>query len=424
MKSREATIELYRRYVNIGLARLFELMNCGIEVRSEGNNVIDDKGIHFLDCGGYCVFLLGHCHPRVVSAVRAQLGNHPISSRVLINSQLAEAAEAVIRIAPPHMHFVWFANSGAEVVEAAIKLSRANGKRRLVAMRGGYHGKSMGALSVTAKETYRTPFYPLLDNVEFIPYGDTVALDTALANSFGDAAVILEPIQYEGGVCIPPTGYLSACSAICQRHKALFIIDEISTGLGRVGYWWGSMREPCAPDIVLTGKALGGGIMPVSALIAREEIFAPFNSEPLLHTSTFAGNPLACVAVTAAIETIIDENLIQKSSRVGEKLLYEIRQIARQGGSETIQDVRGLGLLIGLEFREEHYGAYFMMEMMKHRVLVSHSLNAHQVVRLTPPATLLEPEIGQILEAVERSLKAVDGLFERSSQSIKHHAPR
>lgn len=407
MLDRSEIIQHYRRHVNTGMARLFELMHCAIEVSSEPNFVIDEAGNRYLDCAGYCVFLLGHRPPAVITAVQEQLWRHPVSSRILINPQLAIAAKSLADIAPPSLDYVWFGNSGAEVVEAALKLARVNGKRRWISMEGGYHGKTIGALSVSGREAYRAPFTPLLDNIDFVPFGNANALDMALSKTPGEAAVILEPLQSEAGVIIPPAGFLHAASDACRHHGAFLIVDEISTGLGRTGQWWRCQAEPMELDVLLAGKSLGGGVLPVSALIATEEAFRPFNRDPLLHTSTFAGNPLACAAVVASIEAIQQEDIITKAQNIGRQLLAETHKLLVKTASPIICQVRGAGLLIGIEFREEHHAADFMLEMMSRKVLVSHSLNAHKVVRLTPPATLTDHDVAQLVTAIEASFTAV-----------------
>ena len=402
--NRSEVIANYRNHVNLGMARLFELMNSAIEVDSEPSFIIDETGNRYLDCAGYCVFLLGHKPLPVVKAIQEQLLLNPMSSRTLINPQLANAARELARIAPLGLEYVWFGNSGSEVVEAALKLAKANGKHRWISMEGGYHGKSIGALSVSGRESYRKPFYPLLENVNFVPFGNIDALNKTLSKTQGDAAVILEPLQSEAGVIIPPLGYLKAVSDACHKYGAFLIVDEISTGLGRTGEWWRCQVESTRPDILLTGKSLGGGILPVSALIATKDAFAPFNKEPLLHTSTFAGNPLACVAVMATIK-MIGDGVIGKAKNIGQRLLSEIQELTN---FPVVSDVRGAGLLIGIEFQKEHYAADFILELMSRKVLVSHSLNAHKVVRLTPPVTLTNDNIEQLLEAVVASLSAVN----------------
>lgn len=407
MLNRSELITAYRQHVNVGMARLFELMHSPVEVDSVENFIVDECGERYLDCAGYCVFLLGHRHPSVATAVQEQLARHPVSSRVLINGPLAIAASSLAAVAPPDLEYVWFGTSGAEVVEAALKLAIANGRHRWISMEGGYHGKSLGALSVSGRQPYRAPFASVIPHVDFAPYGNIDALLLALADTDGDCAVILEPLQSEAGVVIPPDGYLQAVSEICRRHGAFLIVDEISTGLGRTGAWWRCQIEAMKPDILLAGKALGGGIVPVSALIATPEAFHPFNREPLLHTTTFSGNPLGCAAAVAAIAAVRDDDIIAKAHRIGMLLLTEIQRLATLHEGGHVSAVRGAGLLIGIEFHAEHFAADFMLEMINQRVLVSHSLNAHKVVRLTPPATLSNRDVEHLLAAIDASLAAL-----------------
>jgi putrescine aminotransferase len=405
---RSETVAAYRQHVNRGMAQLFELMNSPMEVCSSGPNFIEDeRGVQYLDCAGYCVFLLGHRHPGVLAAVQEQLAKHPVSSRVLINGPLAVAATRLAEVAPSGLEYVWFGNSGAEVVEAALKLAAANGRRRWVSMEGGYHGKSLGALSVTGREAYRAPFASILPHVDFLPYGDIGALQRRLAGTDGDSTVIIEALQSEAGVIIPENGYLKAVSDMCHYHGAFLIVDEISTGMGRTGAWWRCQTECMEPDMLLAGKALGGGILPVSALIATAAAFRPFNKEPLLHTATFSGSPLACAAVVASIAAVGNDDVISKAERIGAMLLSEIRSLAAQHEDTCVSAVRGAGLLIGIEFQEEHHAGDFMLEMMDRRVLVCHSLNAHRVVRLTPPATLTNGDVRQLLTAIAESFAAL-----------------
>jgi putrescine aminotransferase len=404
--NRADVMRLYRRHVNSGMARVYELMNSALEVESSGNWIVTHDGSRYLDCAGYCVFLLGHSHPKVVAAVRRQLECHALSSRVLPHAAVALASARLASIAPEGLSYVWFGSSGAEAVETAIKLVRAGGRRRLLSMDGGYHGKSLGALSASGRAQYRAPFEPLLADVRHVPFGDLDAVRDALAGSDGDAAVLVEPLQSEAGVIIPPAGYLRGLREECTRHGALLVLDEISVGMGRTGQWWYSSREDVVPDILLAGKALSGGLIPVSAVVASEGAFAPFNRDPMLHTSTFSGNPLACAAVQATIDVIESEGILEQARNLGEGLLDGLRCAA--AGYPVVRGVRGAGLLLGIEFGEEHEAADFMMEMMTRKVLLCHSLYGHKVARLTPPATLSAEHVEQILTAAEASLRAVE----------------
>ncbi len=392
--------------MNRGLARLAQLMSSPLEVRSSGCHVYDAEGRAYLDCGGYGVFILGHCHPAVVQAATRQLSTHPVATRLFLSPELAAAAEAVAAVAPAGLEYVWFGNSGAEATEAGIKLARLNGARTLVAMQSGFHGKTLGALSVTGRPLFRDPFEPLLPSVRFVPFGDVAALAVVLDGT-DKACVVLEPVQAEGGVNIPPPGYLKAVEQACRSHGAFLVLDEIQTGLGRLGHWWGADREDVVPDVLLTGKALGGGVLPVSAVVASPEAFAEFNRDPYLHTSTFGGSPLAAATARATIETIHREGIVEKSRDLGARLLRRLGAAVEHWRPDVVADVRGEGLLIGLEFAAEHLAGEFVLEMINRRVLVSHSLNANRVVRFTPPALLTDDHVDQVSDATAAGVRSV-----------------
>lgn len=404
----EEVIDTHHEHVNSGMARLMRLLNVGIEVSADGAYVLDHSGAKYLDCGGYCVFLLGRRHPKVLSAAYAQLESVSLGSRLLINRQQAEAARCLAEIAPPGLSYVWFANSGAESVEAAIKIARLNGKKRFVAMKGGYHGKTTGALSLTYNPKYREPFLPLLQNVEFVDYGDAEALRSALRDRGEDVAVFIEPIQSEAGVVIPRKGYLKEVERACREVGAMLIVDEISTGLGRTGAWWYCMEDDVVPDILLCGKALSGGVVPVSALICSAELYRAMNINPLIHTSTFAGSPLVSAVVKATIDALRELDAPERARKLGSRIVSGIEAILARHRFPFVANVRGRGLLIAIEFTDESYAGEFLLEMVSNRVIISHSLNAHAIARLTPPLTLSDADVSLLLTAVETSLVSIN----------------
>lgn len=418
MRTRPELVDAYRRHVNAGMARIFDLSNSPAEVRSEGSVVFDEQENAYLDCGGYCVFLLGHCHPDIVAAVTHAVNRHPLATRLLFEPRIAEAAEALSSITPAGLDYVWLANSGAEAVEAALKLCRLSGRRRVVAVDQAFHGKTMGALSLTGKDTYRMPFEPLLGDVVHVPFSNVSAVARELAAHRGACALFIEPIQSEGGVRIPPAGYLAELRELCDRYDALFVADEISTGFGRLGTWWGVDAENVVPDILLAGKALGGGVVPVSAMIANATVFEPLNRDPLLHTSTCAGSPLAAAAVLAAVDVARSLQAPVLAARIGNELLRRLREIVIGIGSGLVREVRGRGLLIGIECEREHYAAEIMIELLRRRVIVAHSLNSHHVVRLTPPAVLSHDEQEWLLGAIEESLLTVADRYGLAREAI------
>ncbi|WP_432095810.1 aspartate aminotransferase family protein [Streptomyces sp. bgisy100] len=403
---REELGRMVREHMNRGRATLGEMFGGHVEVASQGAWVTTAEGERFLNCGGYGVFLMGSRHPTVLRHVTEQLATHPIATRVFLEPQAALAAEALISVAPAGLSRVHFAGSGAEAAETALKLARTKGRHRLVATVNGYHGKTAGALSLTGNEVFRTPFQPLLPGTTHVPFGDAAALEAILAQMPGEACVFVEPVQGEAGVVIPPAGYLRAVREACDRHGALLVLDEVQTGLGRLGSWWGADAEGVTPDIMLVGKGLSGGVVPVSAVVATREAFSVFDRDPYLHTSTFSGAPLAMAAARGAIAAIKEEDLVGRARELGEELLPQIRRIAVAHYGDAVREVRGRGLLLGIEFAEPGPAGDLLIELIANGVIANHSLNSHLVLRLTPPAILDRGDLDFLYEAFDRACRA------------------
>jgi len=310
-------------------------------------------------------------------------------------------------VTPDGMDRVFFANSGAEATEAAIKIARLNGRRHLISMHGGYHGKTLGALSVTAKDVFQRPFRPLLPDVTHVPFGDATALAAALDTCPDRACVIVEPIQGEAGVVIPPAGYLGNVRTLCTEYDALLVVDEIQTGLGRLGAWWGVDREGVRPDILLSGKGLGGGVMPASAAITSDELFATLDRDPLLHTATFSAVPIAMAAVYGSILAIQQDNLVEKAATLGERLRVEIEDIVGRHLGHHECEVRGVGLLIGVDIATPGLAGELLVDLIGNNVVANLSLNSDRVLRLTPPAILTPAETDFLLNRFERAVKSI-----------------
>ncbi|WP_433326882.1 aspartate aminotransferase family protein [Spirillospora sp. CA-294931] len=401
---REEIIGGYERHVGRAAARLAERAGLPVEVSSEGARVRDEHGREYLDCGGYGVFILGHRHPAVTGAVRRQLDRHPLGTRSLLSGELAEAARRLAGAAPAGLERVYFTCTGAEAVETALKLARAAGRRRVVAMTGGFHGKTLGALSVTDRLAFQAPFRPLLPDVSTVPFGDAERLREALAGD-GGAAVILEPVQGEGGVRVPPSGYLRAVAEACREAGATLIVDEIQTGLGRLGAWWGCEAEDVRPDLLLAGKGLGGGVLPVGAVIATEEAFAPLDRNARLHSSTFSGYPLGMAAVIATLETLEREEIPSRAASLGKRLHDRVNEAAGPAGPGIVREVRGRGLLIGVELTHPRLAGSLMGALLDQRIIASHSLGADTVVRFTPPAILSDEEVAWFGRGVTAAMR-------------------
>ena len=397
-------LELYRRHLGAGRSMLGSVMGGITEVGSAGAYVIGADGRRFLDVGGYGVFILGHRHPRVVRALHRQLDTHPLATRTLLSGGLADAAGALAAAAPDGLERVYFGCTGAEAVETAFKLARANGKRRIVAMRGAFHGKTLGALAATDRLAFQQPFKPLLPGVEFVPYGDVAALADALAA--GDpAVVIVEPVQGEGGVRIPPDGYLAGVLAACRSAGALLVVDEIQTGLGRLGTLWGWDVPGQCPDLLLVGKALGGGCLPVSAVVATAAAFAPLDRNPRLHSSTFSGYPLGAAAVSATLRVLQEERIPQRAAELGERIGALVRDAV--SGLDGVREVRSRGLLLGVDFAAPAIAGRFSSALLSAGVIATPSLGADTVVRLTPPAVLDEDDLRWLATALRSAAAAL-----------------
>ncbi|GAB6098626.1 putrescine aminotransferase [Halanaerocella petrolearia] len=403
----EKTINDYKDYVNPSLARLFKLMGLDtLEWEAEGCTVKDVEGREYIDClGGYGTFSLGHKPEKVVEAVKEQLEQMPLSSKVLFSQPLAQLSQKLAQVTPGDLQYSFICNSGTEAVEGALKLARlATDRSQVIATENSFHGKSLGSLSATGREVFKAPFKPLLPEVDHVPFGEIKPLLDQVSHD--TAAVILEPIQGEGGVIVPPKDYLQTVREICDSYGCLLILDEVQTGLGRTGELFACQHYDITPDIMTLAKALGGGVMPVGAFVATSEVWSTLADNPFLHTSTFGGNPLACQAAIAAIEKIEEEELSEEASRLGEYLLEELSRL-KGSYSEIISEVRGQGLMIGLELRDEGYSGMLISELIEQGILVSYTLNQQQVVRLEPPLVINQVKLDLVVDKIEKALQKV-----------------
>ncbi len=405
------TFSRYKNYVNPGYAALVKFMGLeAVELGAEGCHIISSDGKRYLDClGGPGVFTMGHRHPHIVEAVSSQLTKMPLSSHVLLNPWQAELAERLAAVAPGELQYTFFGNSGAEAVEGALKIARAyTGKPKFVAAEGGFHGKTFGALSASGREVYKEPFYPLLPEFVHVPFGNEQALAEAVDEQ--TAAVILEPIQCEAGIIIPPEGYLTAARAVCDSAGVLLIVDEIQTGLGRTGKMFASDWESVCPDIMTLGKALGGGVIPIGAFIARPALWEVFRDNPLIHSSTFGGNPLACVAAIAALEVIEEEELADQAAERGEQLADGISQVAAD--YDMVVEVRAKGLLVGMEFTDSDIGGLVIAGLAQQGILTGFALNDPKVIRFEPPVIITPQQVDQVITAVQQALEQTARLLD------------
>lgn len=429
--SRTEARELYARHVNPGLASMLHLLDFDRRyVRALGASVWDADGNEYLDfLGAYGALNLGHNHPALLAAQK-RVEERPNLLQATVNPLAAAAAHDLAAITPEGLTRVFFANSGAEAVEGALKLARAaTGRARVLFTENSFHGKTFGALSVTGRAKYRQPFSPLLPEVAGIPFGDLQALEEALAEA-PTAAFIVEPIQGEGGVRIPPRGYLAETKRLCQRTGALLIVDEVQTGFGRTGAMFACEHDGVVPDVLCLAKSLGGGVVPVGAFVTRPDLWDKAYGgwdKCLLHTSTFGGNTRAMAAVLSAIEATVRENLPEKARADGQYLLDGLKRLS--DGHPLVREVRGRGLLIGIEFNgsagalgrvagagapklvEEYAGSLVAGELLgRHRIITAYTLNNPNVIRLEPPLVVTREQLDRVLAAFADVLSRVKGL--------------
>jgi len=400
----ERTYDDYKSYLNPPLARVMKISGSPVEVRASGTTIWDHTGKAYLDfAGGYGVFTLGHSHPRVVAAVRAQLELMSLSGKTMFDPLAGRLASALAAITPGDLSISFFGNSGAEAVEGALKLARAaTGRAKIVATSNAFHGKTTGALAASGREYYKTPFGPLLPEVVHVPYGDVDVLCGALEDA---AAFIVEPVQGEGGVVLPPHGYLRRARESCDATGALLVADEVQTGLGRCGVPFACDFDGVVPDVMTLAKGLSGGVVPIGAYIARPAVWnAAYAKAPLAHTSTFGGSPLACAAALAALDVLRDEGLVDNARARGEELLRGARAVAAEHPN-VIREARGVGLLVGVELRNEGYAGTIVPEMMKCGVTAAWTLNMQRVIRLEPPLVVTPGEIGRALAALRAGVR-------------------
>jgi acetylornithine/N-succinyldiaminopimelate aminotransferase len=364
-------------------------------------------GREFLDLiAGIAVCNVGHCNPHVVAAVKEQSGkalHTMVYGKFIVPSQV-EVAKLLAQITPGELQTTFFTNSGTEAIEGSLKLARKyTGRKRFVSMERGFHGRTFGSLSVTWREVYRKPFEPLLPEVQFIPFNDLEAAQQALTEEV--AAVIVEPIQGEGGVRIPSDDYLPGLRELCDQSGVLMILDEVQTGFGRTGEWFACNIWGVTPDVIVMAKAMGGGL-PLGGFISRPQVMATLSDPPLSHLTTFGGNAVSCAAARAAIYYIQRENLLDNARARGEQMMSGLREIqARYPG--LIKDVRGRGLLIGLELADQAITERFVAEAYRCGIIMGWTINAEAVVRFAPPLIIYEAEVDRALDILDSCMAAV-----------------
>ncbi|MBN1121717.1 MAG: aspartate aminotransferase family protein [Anaerolineae bacterium] len=366
-------------------------------VRGEGARVWDADGREYIDCNaGHGVANVGHCHPAITEAIQAQAGILVTCSETFYNDQRAVLINELTARTPGNLDRVFLCNSGTEAVEGALKIARYfTGRTGIVAAMRGFHGRTLGALSLTWDKKYREPFMPLLPDVSHVPYDKLEAMDEAVGDN--TAAVLVEAVQGEGGVRPGSAEYLAGLRRLCSERGALLIVDEVQSGFGRTGRWFACEYFDLVPDVLCLGKAIGGGI-PMGAVVWRETLG---QLKPGIHGSTFGGNALACAASRAVLRVLGEESLPERAARIGETLLDNLQGI----DSPLIREVRGLGLMIGIELKQK--STPVLKEMMDRGVLALPA--GPNVVRLLPPLVIGEDDLETVVQVIRESLDAYPG---------------
>jgi len=367
-------------------------------VRGEGVYVWDEEGKRYLDMmSAYSAVSHEHCHPRLVKALQEQAAKLAVVSRAFFTDKLGAFLKRACELTGFEKALPM--NSGAEAVETALKAARKwaytvkgveSDKAEIIACHGNFHGRTIAIVGLSTIPQYKAGFGPFPAGLKVVPYGDAEALEKAITPN--TAAFLIEPIKGEGGIIVPPAGYLKACAEICKKHNVLMICDEIQTGLGRTGKLLAFQHEGIKPDAVVLGKALGGGLLPVSLFLTRKEIMDVFT--PGDHGSTFGGNPLAAVVGDMALQVLVEDKLIERAATMGEYFQKQLRSIR----SPLIKEVRGRGLLIGLEVVDGYHAHDICLKLLEHGILTKETHRT--VIRFAPPLIITEEQIDTVIKAL------------------------
>jgi len=411
------TIQHFRDHVNPGFLDYRKTVTEGglsaaVEWSDKDSCFKDVNGKEYIDClGGFGIYNVGHRNEKVVKAVSDQLKRQALHSQDLLDPLRAMLAKILADITPGDLKYSFFTNSGTESVEAALKLAKMYSDRTtFISTTRAFHGKSLGALSGTAKGVFRKPFLPLIPGFRHVPFGDMDMMrktfETCALVGEDVAAVLLEPIQGEGGIILPPEGYLQQVRELCDQYDALLIFDEVQTGMGRTGKMFASDLYQVVPDILCLAKAFGGGVMPAGAIVAKEKVFKSWFDNPFMHTTTFGGNPLACAAAIATIDVLLEENLPARAAEVGEYFLQGLKDAA-EGHEDLVMEIRGQGLMIGIEFERDEIGWEVSKGMFERGILVAGTLVNSKTIRIEPPLTIKYDEVNTVIQTFKEVLQTI-----------------
>lgn len=411
------TLEGFDNYVSPGWLKYRKSVSTDaavLEWHDEGSidyGLNDEEFIDFL--GGFGIYTFGHRNQEILETVEAQLKHQALHSQELLDPLRSYLAKAVAEITPGDLQYSFFTNGGAEAVEMSLKLARiATGGRWYISTVGAFHGKSMGEISVGGKGSYREPYLPMIQQVQHVEYGNAEDMRKAIANlqAVGEkvAGIILEPVQGEAGIKLPPEGYLQEVRKIADDFGVALIFDEIQTGMGRTGKIWASEWSGVTPDIMTFGKSFGGGIMPITGIVFTKKMWVQqlIDNPWLLGSPTFGGNPLACSAALAAIRYMIKYDIPKQAFEKGEYLIPKLKEYAKKY-PQLIQEVRGIGLMIGIEFNTTDIGYAVSKGLFSRGVMTAGTLVNAKTVRMEPPAIVTYEQIDTVLERFGETLEEI-----------------
>ncbi|QIA63481.1 putrescine aminotransferase [Vibrio astriarenae] len=413
----ETTYENFEQHINKGFLEYRKSVTEteGIALTDwsgQGSILKDILGREFIDMlGGYGLYSPGIRHPKIVAAAKAQLDRSPQYSQEMLDPLRAHLAKVIAKLTPGDIQYGFFANSGTEAVDGAMKLAKMyTGKKGFISTLKAFHGKSLGALSLLGKAVYREPVGQLLDGVRHVPYGDADAVEAQLkaAQEVGEgiAAVIAEPIQGEAGAIVPPDDYWPRLREICDNYGVLLIADEVQTGFGRTGTLFGVDHWNVTPDIMCFGKALGGGVIAMSGFFASAKLWKVLEPNPFMHTTTTGGNPVACAAALAQISVLLEENLAGQAAEKGEYIKSKL-SVIKEKHPGVLTDVTGRGLLLGMVFVDDEVGFKVVSNLFKRGILIAGTLNNSQVVRIEPALNISYDLIDKFLVELEEVIKSL-----------------
>jgi putrescine aminotransferase len=341
--------------------------------------------------------------------VEEQLRRMPMSSKLLLNPVLAGLCADLAQVTPGDLQYSFISNSGTEAVEAALKFAiLRTGKHGFICAKNAYHGKTLGSLSGTNRDSFQLPFRPLVPGFVEVPYGDLEAVEAAIDEH--TAAVMFEPVQGEGGINVPPPGYLAGLREVTRRRNVLLIADEVQTGMGRTGRNFACEREDVCPDLLVLAKSLGGGVMPIGATIGTPYVWEPLIDNPLVHTSTFGGNELACAAGRAALALLREERVAEQAEEQGGHFLAGLRALADEY-PDVIREVRGQGLMLGISTVSQDVSQLLIASVIQQQVLFAFALSKPDVLRVEPPLTMPRAVIDEVLRRLAQALADTRGIL-------------